>query len=65
MEGTAVSRHITITPEEAHAEREAIGAVRQLSQDYLPTKNDPETCKFCDFRNSGGCVNTVSQNAAA
>lgn len=38
------------------AEQQAIGAVRQLEADYLPTKNDPEICKYCDFRATGGCA---------
>lgn len=31
-------------------------AVELLSNDYLPTRNDPEICKFCDWRDTGGCV---------
>lgn len=37
------------------AEAELYGALRQLSKDYLPRKNDPEICKFCDYRSTGGC----------
>jgi hypothetical protein len=39
----------------AQAEAELYGALRQLSKDYLPRKNDPEICKFCDYRSTGGC----------
>jgi len=45
--------HIYAENAVAEAERQVIGAIRQLSADYLPTKNDPDMCKFCDFRPAG------------
>ena len=55
--------HVYAKDAVAHAEREAIGAIRQLSQDYLPTKNDPDICKYCDFLPSG-CLGIVEGDAA-
>lgn len=39
----------------AQAEDAVARAVRLLDADYLPTANDPYACKFCDWRDQGGC----------